>query len=151
MEELYSLPDKNLREVSAAVRKDGIEIEAESKRRSAKCPYCGKVSDKVHSRYLRVLKDLPIQGKKVKLIINNRKFFCTNRKCARTTFAETYDFYRAKATKTNRLQEAILEIALGQSSIGASRYLKKHITEVSKSTICNLLKKTKKSRLTRTP
>jgi transposase len=149
MEELYSLPDGNLREVSVDIRKDGIEITVESERQGARCPYCGKISEKTHSRYRRVLNDLPIQGKKVKIILNNRKFFCENNKCAQTTFAETFDFYRPKATKTDRLQEAILEIALGQSSIAASRYLKKHIAEVGKSTICNLLKKTKTSPSTR--
>jgi transposase len=139
MEEMYSLPDKNLREVSVNVRKDEIEIAVESKRQSARCPYCGKSSERVHSRYRRVLNDLPIQEKKVKIII-------TNRKCVRKTFAETFNFYHPKATKTDRLQETILEISLGQSSIAASRYLKKHVTEVGKSTICGLLKKMKKSR-----
>jgi transposase len=149
MDELYTLPDSNLREVLVDIRKDGIEITVESRRRGARCPYCGKISEKTHSRYQRVLNDLPIQGKKVKIILNNRKFFCANKKCARTTFAETFNFYHPKATKTDRLQEAILEIALGQSSIAASRYLKKHVAEVGKSTICILLKKTKISRLTR--
>jgi transposase/predicted transcriptional regulator len=141
---LYSLLDKNLREISVDIRKNGIEIAVESKRQRAKCPYCGKISDKIHSRYLRVLKDLPIQGKKVTIIVNNRKFFCTNQKCTRRTFAETFDFYRPRATKTDRLQETILETSLSQSSISASRYLKKYIAEVSKSTICNLLKKNEK-------
>ncbi|MDR1372002.1 MAG: transposase family protein [Dysgonamonadaceae bacterium] len=144
MEEVYSLPDTNLREVSVAVGKDKIEIAVESSRRSAKCPYCGKSSDKVHSRYHRVLQDVPMQGKRVKIVLANWKFFCANKKCVRTTFAEAFHFYRPKATRTDRLQEMILKTALAQSSIAASRYLKKHIAGVSKSAICSLLKKTKK-------
>jgi transposase len=50
MEELYSLPDGNLREVSVDIRKDGIEITVESERQGARCPYCGKISEKTHSR-----------------------------------------------------------------------------------------------------
>jgi hypothetical protein len=36
--EIYSLPDKNLQEISVNAGKDRIEIEAESKRKSARCP-----------------------------------------------------------------------------------------------------------------
>jgi transposase len=144
MEELLTLPDKHLREVAVTTQKGVIAIEVESTRSGTKCPYCGRRSEKVHSHYQRILNDLPIQGKKVKLILNNRKFFCENQKCSHKTFAEPFDFYRAKATKTDRLQNMILEIAISQSSMAASAYLQKHVVQVGKSTICNLLKKTKK-------
>jgi transposase len=144
MEELLTLPDKHLQEIVVTTEKNVITIEVESTRSGAKCPYCGKRSEKVHSHYQRILNDLPIQGKKVKLALNNRKFFCENEKCSHKTFAEPFDFYRPKATKTNRLQDMILEISVSQSSIAASKYLQKHVTQVGKSTICNLLKKTKK-------
>jgi transposase len=144
MEELLTLPDKHLREVAITTQKTVITIEVESTRSGAKCPYCGRRSEKIHSHYQRVLNDLPIQGKKVKLVLNNRKFFCENKKCSHKTFAEPFGFYRPKATKTNRLQDMILEISISQSSIAASMYLRKHVAQVGKSTICNLLKKTKK-------
>jgi transposase len=144
MEELLTLPDKHLREVAVTTRKTVITIEVESTRSSVKCPYCGRKSEKVHSHYQRVLSDLPLQSKKVKLVLNNKKFFCENQKCSHKTFAEPFDFYHPKATKTDRLQNMILEIAISQSSIAASAYLQKHVVQVGKSTICNLLKKTKK-------
>ena len=52
------------------------------------CPYCGKISFKVHSKYNRVITDLPILGKKVVLHMQTRKFFCHNPMCGKKTFAE---------------------------------------------------------------
>ena len=52
------------------------------------CPYCGKISFKVHSKYNRVITDLPILGKKVILHMQTRKFFCHNPMCGKKTFAE---------------------------------------------------------------
>jgi len=84
---------------------------------------------------------LPIQGKKVKLLIENNKYFCTNEKCNHKTFAEVFDFYEPNATKTNRLQEEITRVSLTQSSVSAAKYLQNSIADVGKSTICNMLKK----------
>ena len=88
-----------------------------------------------------MLKDLPIQGKKVKIHLLNHKYFCSNHKCAHKTFTERFAFFEPKATRTNRLQEEILRVSLTQSSVAASRYLRSSVADVGKSTICNLLKK----------
>jgi transposase len=141
MEEILSVPDKNLEIISVTNDTDFIEVGIRSMRKKARCPYCGEWSMRIHSYYIRTVYDLPIQGKKVKLILNNRKYFCNNPDCPQTTFAEKFDFYQPKATKTNRLQKEILETALTQSSITASRYLRNHVANVGKSTLCNLLKK----------
>ncbi|MDR1617215.1 MAG: transposase family protein [Syntrophomonadaceae bacterium] len=58
------------------------------------CPYCATPSTKVHSCYPRKFSDLPIQGKKVTIIIENRKMFCQNPDCGHKTFAEKFCFYR---------------------------------------------------------
>ncbi len=85
--------------------------------------------------------DLPIMGKKTKVIIENRKFFCDNPDCTFTTFAERFDFLEQNGKKTKRLIDKIIDISLNTSSVAASRTLKDGIAEVGKSTICNLLKK----------
>ena len=87
------------------------------------------------------MKDLPIQGKKVKILIEQKKYFCANKICPKKTFAERFDFYDPKATTTKRLQKEILRVAMAQSSVAASRYLRTSVADVSKSTICNMLKK----------
>ena len=141
MNKIVVLPDKNLRCISHESDEKTITIHVQSIRKRMKCPYCGKISNKVHSRYTRKLQDLPIQGKKVKLLLNNKKYFCTNADCGRKTFAEQFDFFEPDATKTKRLQEEILRVSLTQSSLSAVKYLRGSVADVGKSTICNMLKK----------
>lgn len=52
------------------------------------CPYCGTVCHKVHSRYVRTIRDLSILGLGVTIHFQARKFYCTNRNCSHRTFAE---------------------------------------------------------------
>jgi len=139
------LPDKNLRYVSHEINDTSIIINVKSVSKQVKCLYCGKMSKKIHSLYNRTVQDLPIQGKKTKIVIRNKKYFCFNKDCGHKTFAESFSFFEPKATKTNRLQEEILRVSLTQSSISASKYLCNSVADVSKSTICNLLKKTREN------
>lgn len=141
MDEIIGLPDEKLRYVSHEIDGNTIIIHVESTGKQAYCPYCGTMSDKVHSKYTRKLQDLPIQGKKVKLLIKKRKFFCINAECSHKTFAEPFEFFEGKASRTKRLQEEILRVALTQSSVSASKYLRSSVADVGKSTICTMLKK----------
>ncbi|WP_331805962.1 hypothetical protein [Virgibacillus dokdonensis] len=92
-----------------------------------------------------IFQDLPIQGKKVIITLMNRKMFCDNPLCDRTTFAEYFSLIDSKAKKTRRLIETIIDISLPQSSVSASSYLTRHIADAKKSTICNYQKKTNQS------
>jgi transposase len=145
VEELVRLLDENLQYISHEIIGDVIEITVVSNRLHVTCPYCGQESQRVHSKYSRSFQDLPMQGKKVKIILLNRKLFCDNDACDHKTFAERFDFLESKAKKSTRLKEEIIEVALTQSSISASRYLDKNIATVKKSTICNYIKKKKSS------
>ena len=142
MEELIKLLDESLEYIEHEIKDNEIHIRVKSKKREATCPYCGYLSTSVHSKNKnRTLKDLPIQGKKVKLILETNKYFCKNPECDLIAFVERFSFFEPSATKTNRLQDEILRISLNQSSVAASRYLRKSVADVGKSTICNLLKK----------
>jgi len=141
MDKLITLPDKQLRYVSHEANDTNIIINVKSVSKIAKCPYCGWFSKKVHSHYIRKLQDLPIQGKKVKLALRLKKYFCKNEMCSHKTFAEAFSFFEPRATKTKRLQDEILRVSLTQSSVSAATYLRNSVADVGKSTICNLLKK----------
>jgi len=141
MEELIKLLDENIAYEGHEIEGEDIFIHVGSTREIVNCPYCGQPSGKIHSRQVRTLKDLPMQGKKVKILLESRKYFCKNEGCTKRTFSERFDFYRPKATKTDRLQKEILRVALTQSSVAASCYLRNSVAVVGKSTICNLLKK----------
>jgi len=142
MEELIKMLDENLQYIEHEIHDKEIFIYIKSLRREARCPYCGCISNSIHSRNKqRTLKDLPIQGKKVKLKLETMKYFCKNPECEWTTFSERFSFCEPRATKTDRLQEEILRVSINQSSVAASQYLRESVADVGKSTICNLLKK----------
>ena len=145
MEEMVKLLSEELQYISHKVSDTGIELYVESTSEQARCPYCGTVSSKVHSTYLRKLQDLPMQGKKVVICLTNRKYFCVNEQCGQRTFAEQFTFFERSATKTKRLVEEIKRIATTQSALSASKYLRQSVAQVGKSTICNLLKKTEQN------
>lgn len=141
MDEFIKLLDKNLKFISHEIVDDTIYIHTISNRNEVVCPFCGEISTKAHSHYSKSFQDLPIQGKKVIIILNNRKMFCNNPKCNHKTFAEKFDFISPRGKKTKRLENEIIRLSLNLSSITASKYLKGNIANVGKSTICNLLKK----------
>lgn len=141
MDEFIKLLDENLEYVNHEIIDDTIYINVISTREKVICPYCGKASSKVHSHYSRSFQDLPVQDKKVTIILNNRKMFCNNPDCQYTTFAENFDFLSFKAKKTKRLEEEIINISMNVSSLTATKFLRNSVADIGKSTVCNLLKK----------
>lgn len=62
----------------------------------AECPDCGRFSDRVHDRYQRRLKDLPLaeQGVVIRLVV--RRFVCGAADCPRRVFAEPFSRLAAR-------------------------------------------------------
>jgi transposase len=145
MNKLIKLLDDKLILEKYEVVDDTIYLYVKSKSSEVVCPYCNTKSNKVHSYYERSFQDLPIQGKKTIIILKNRKMFCQNQDCCKKTFAERFQCISHKSKKTKRLEDEILSISQNVSSIAASKILKKNIANISKSTICNILKKNKSS------
>lgn len=141
MDEIIKRLDKNLDYVSHEIIDNCYYIKVASNRKEVNCPFYGYSSSKVHSIYERRFQVLPIQGHKVIIVLNNRKMFCNNPECKRKTFAERFDFLSNKAKKSKRLEDEIIRVSLNCSSIAASTLLRKNVVNVSKSTICSLLKK----------
>jgi len=143
MDEFIKFLDKNLDYVSHEIIDNICYITVASNREEVICPFCDQPSTKTHSTYERTFQDLPIQGKKVITVLNNRKMFCNNPECKHTTFAERFDFLSNKSKKTSRLEDEIVRVSLNCSSTAASEILKKNVVNVGKSTVCSLLKKRK--------
>lgn len=81
-----------------------IDISLRSRR--AECPDCKTSSEKIHSRYIRKLSDLPCTGLAVRINFAVRRFFCTSTSCPRVTFAEQFtDLAPRYGRKTKRLLE----------------------------------------------
>lgn len=80
---------------------------------SALCPLCQQPATRLHSRYRRVVKDLPCAGQCVRLILYVRKFFCDAADCVRKVFAERLlPLVAPWAQMTTRLNEALQTIGL---------------------------------------
>ena len=121
MQDWVTAVDKDLKYISHEMEDEKQVIHVEWAQAEARCPYCGRLSKKIHAQDERSLQDLPISGKKVGVTLENRKYFCQNAKCPYKTFAERFSFFEPKATKTRRVQEEILRVSLTQSSLSAAR------------------------------
>ncbi len=73
MDEFIELLDENLEYISHEIIDDTIYINVVSNRKEYQCPYCGNYSYNVHSKYKRTFQDLPMQNKKVEIILTNKK------------------------------------------------------------------------------
>src|SRR5215475_10227113 len=67
---------------------DSIIMVVATSRPRAHCPQCQQLSHRVHSRYQRVVTDLPWGEITIKLELQTRKFFCDNDKCRQRIFCE---------------------------------------------------------------
>jgi transposase len=91
----------------------GVRIALASSRPSVACPVCGSNSQRVHSRYRRLLADLPWQGLTVQLDLEVRRFFCEVAACPRRTFAEQFPGLAAvRGRRSDRLTTLLGSIGL---------------------------------------
>ena len=67
---------------------DRLTIVVAQGQNAAACPDCAAPSLRVHSRYERMVADLPWQGRTVTLRVLTRRFRCLNPDCPRATFSE---------------------------------------------------------------
>ena len=101
---------------------DEVSIEAKPRGSSAKCPVCGLASARVHGCYLRILRDLPWQGRPVTIRVAARRFRCTNIACARKTFAERLGEVAAtSARRTGRLADLQRHLAMALGGEAGAR------------------------------
>src|SRR5262245_55439440 len=83
------LPDpEQLRLVTLSVQGDTIIGVVATTAPQAACPTCGQLAERIHSRYLRQVADLPWQGVAFGLRVHVRRFFCDQRTCPQAIFTE---------------------------------------------------------------
>ncbi|MEW1701202.1 ISL3 family transposase [Streptomyces sp. NPDC091278] len=99
-----------------------VEIVASGRGAGAACPDCGCFSDRVHDRYQRRLKDLPLaeQGFTIRLTV--RRFICGSANCPRRTFAEPFSRLAAPHARfTTRLNRALERVGLALAGRAGAR------------------------------
>ena len=80
------------------------------------CPVCQCCSTRIHSRYTRLVADLPWMGCALRLELHTRRFFCLNAHCPRQIFTERLPTVVAPyARRTSRLTDVftLIGFALG--------------------------------------
>jgi transposase len=83
-------------------------IEARSSAPEASCPNCHTPTTRVHSRYTRRLRDLPVVEYPVRPRLHVRRFRCPTPTCGRQTSAERLPaFAPVRAQRTVRLTETV--------------------------------------------
>ncbi len=103
-------------------RHDCLVLHLEPVRNSASCPVCHTPSNRVHSYYWRIPRDLPWAGWSVRLVVHSRRFFCDQKECPQRIFTERFPGVLARYSyQTERLRVALLEMAHASSAEMASR------------------------------
>jgi transposase len=117
------LPDPDGLEIEQlTIGPDLITLALRTTSSIAVCPDCGSCSSRIHSRYTRVLADLPWQGRAVRLELHARRFFCNNGACPRSIFVERVEkIARPFAHKTCRLLESLCSIGFACGGEPGSR------------------------------
>ena len=108
----HELLPKGLHLESLSIEAESVTICVGASGVRSRCPVCGHGSSRAHSRYRRTVSDLPWHGISVTLKVRARRFFCDEPSCERRIFCERLPEVAARARKTDRLEEALLAIAL---------------------------------------
>jgi transposase len=133
------IPDIIIEDVSVT---DEIILRLRTISRAAACSSCSTRSERVQSRYTRTLRDLPTSGRPVTLIVEVRRFVCSNHTCARKIFAERLpDLCRPYAQRTKRLQEALCRLGLAMGGQAAEDLSREQGMSGSRDTIIRLTRK----------
>lgn len=101
-------------EVEAVVAAFGtIEVVARGHAGGASCPGCGRFSARVHDRYQRRRRDLPLAGRGFVIRLTVRRFICGTADCPRRTFAEPFSRLTVPHSRfTKRLNRALERVGL---------------------------------------
>ncbi|OYD60794.1 ISL3 family transposase [Rhodococcus sp. OK302] len=119
----------------------GVRIRASPLSTSASCPACGVSSKRVHSRYERMLADTAIAGRSSYVVLQVRRFLCSDSGCDRRTFVEQIDgLTKAYARTTPLLREILEQIALALAGRAGSRLTSALGIDVGRSTLLRLVR-----------
>jgi transposase len=136
------LPDPaHLRTESLGVDANGVVITLSVIATAASCPLCRRSSERMHSRYVRRLADLPWRGVAVSLRLHMRRFFCDAADCRRRIFAERLpEVAPAYARRTARLTEVLRAVGFAAGGEGGVRLLLALALQTSADTLLRLLR-----------
>lgn len=134
MQSFLTQLDKNLLFTKSEIIDKTIKVFCEFK------PLKGRL---IHSRKMRVIKDIPFGNLMVELHLLSKKYFNDDPTIDKLTIAEEVNFVGDSKRRTRRLDEYILKTCKEMSAIGCERFIRENIADVSDTTILRLIKKNK--------
>lgn len=120
------------------VEPGGVLVFVRPPSKSAICPRCGGASRSIHSRYERLLADLPAHGRRVQL----RRFRCAWAECPQKIFAERLDPTVACpfGRRTGRLEGIVHHIGVALGGRPGQRTAARLLMPVSKDTLLRVVR-----------
>jgi transposase len=107
----------------------------------AQYPLCQYSSEKIHSRYTRLIADLPWMGRAVQLELHTRRFFCQNRSCPRQIFTERLpSAVEPYARRTTRLTDVFMLIGFALGAEAGKRLVEGMSLVTSPDTLLRLIR-----------
>jgi len=118
-----------------------VVISAHRTTTTSTCPDCHKCAHRVHGHYPRNPIDLPICGISVQLTLTVRRFCCDNRRCRRTTFAESLEAILPRyARRTHRLAFVQQQVAFELGGRAGARLLAQMAMDTSRDTLIRMIR-----------
>lgn len=135
-------PDPFLEVLHIQEEQTSYKITIRSTHQSCPCPRCGVQSSRPHSRYTRLIQDLPIAEKSVSLLLMTRKWFCDQAVCDMNIFVERYDWLSVNGRRTLRAEECLRKIAFSSSCLNGEKVARAIHLPVSHDVLLSIIRKT---------
>ncbi|MBO0796580.1 MAG: ISL3 family transposase, partial [Ktedonobacteraceae bacterium] len=117
-----------------------INITISSTQEGATCPDCDAFSSRVHRTYTRSSKALPSGGRPVRLLLQVRRFRCSQPSCQRKTFAEPFPHLVAPhAQRTCSMQDLLRVIGEAMGGEAGARLSQRRAMKCRRATILRLV------------
>lgn len=142
-EELLLALTANLHITHIAVVAGVLCVSALAVQAACPCPLCGQESQHIHSRYRRVIADVPCGSQQVSLHLEVRKFFCRTVTCPRHIFTERLPaLVQPSARMTNRLRILLQAVGLAAGAEAGSRLAGQLGVRITPPTLLRCLRRT---------
>lgn len=110
--EILGIKDAEIEKVENGAKE--IRIQFHLSRKGMRCPHCGEYTNIIHDYRLKELRDLPLQGKPMRLDYRRRRYLC--RSCGRKS-AEPFELAGRNQRTTARLALYGMELSRERRSI----------------------------------
>lgn len=110
---------------------------------AGRCPSCSSTTRRIHSRYFRILLDLPLGGRAVRLVVLARRFRCSTLACSQRIFTERFgnDVLRPWARRTARVDDLVHHLGLALGGRPAASFARRLMLAVSNDTLLRLVRR----------